>query len=102
MARFLDVFNHRILSLFYRAWAVAQKSADYDRPAESRFATFIGSLFGLGMESLQHRDAGARPREALTSPGRLACQTRNAEGLEAILQDFFEIRTRILEFSATG
>lgn len=97
MARFFDVFNHRILSLFYRAWAVAQKSADYDRPAESRFAAYIGSLFGLGMGSLQHRDP-VPDRAKLFFAGRLGCQTRNAEGLEAILQDFFEIRTRILEF----
>ena len=55
LARFLDVFNHRIISLFYRAWACAQKSVDFDRPDDARFATYIGSLIGIG----------ARPREAL-------------------------------------
>ncbi len=97
MARFLDVFNHRVISLFYRAWASAQKSVDFDRPPESRFVAYIGSLFGIGMESLQHRDA-IPDRAKLYFSGRLACQTRNAEGLGAILQDFFGVPTRILEF----
>ncbi|MEO6784710.1 MAG: type VI secretion system baseplate subunit TssG [Chthoniobacteraceae bacterium] len=97
-ARFLDVFNHRFVSLFYRAWAAAQKSADYDRPEQSRFAAYIGSLFGVGMKSLLDRDA-VPDRAKLYFSGRLACQTRNAEGLHAILEGFFGIRTIIEEFS---
>jgi type VI secretion system protein ImpH len=97
MARFLDVFNHRVISLFYRAWASAQKSVDFDRPAQARFVDYIGSMFGIGMKSLQHRDE-VPDRAKLYFSGRLSCQTRNSEGLGAILQDFFGIRTIILEF----
>jgi type VI secretion system protein ImpH len=97
-ARFLDVFNHRFLSLFYRAWAAAQKSVDYDRPEESRFVAYIGSMFGIGMKSLHGRDS-VPDRAKLYFSGRLACQTRNAEGLHAILEGFFGIRTVIEEFS---
>ena len=97
-SRFLDVFNHRFISLFYRAWAVAQKSVDYDRPDESRFAAYIGSLFGIGMKSLLNRDS-VPDRSKLYFSGRLACQTRNAEGLHAIIEGFFGIRTIIEEFS---
>lgn len=97
MARFLDVFNHRVLSLFYRAWASAQKSVDFDRPEEARFVPYIGSLFGIGMDNLRHRDE-IPDRAKLYFSGRLACQTRNAEGLGAILQDFFGTPTTILEF----
>ena len=97
-SRFLDVFNHRFISLFYRAWAAAQKSVDYDRPDESRFAAYIGSLFGIGMKSLLNRDS-VPDRSKLYFSGRLACQTRNAEGLHAIIEGFFGIRTIIEEFS---
>ena len=97
-ARFLDLFNHRFLSLFYRAWAASQKSVDFDRPDESRFTAFIGSLFGVGMKSLLGRDQ-VPDRAKLYFSGRLACQTRNAEGLHAILEGFFGIRTVIEEFS---
>ncbi len=97
-AAFLDVFNHRVLSLFYRSWAAAQKTVDFDRPDESRFAAYIGSLFGIGMPSLLNRDA-VPDRAKLYFSGRLVSQTRNAEGLEAIVESFFGIPTVIEEFS---
>lgn len=95
---FFDVFHQRLLSLFYRAWAVNQKSVDMDRPEESRFATYIGSLCGIGMESLRNRDA-VHDWAKLFYSGRLVCQTRNAEGLEAIIADYFGLRTVIETFS---
>ncbi len=52
------------------------------------------------MESLRNRDE-VPDRAKLYFSGRLACQTRNAEGLGAILQDFFGVRTEILEFFGT-
>ena len=48
LASFLDVFHHRMLSLFYRAWADAQPTVHYDRADEDRFSVYIGSLIGTG------------------------------------------------------
>ena len=97
MMAFFDIFHHRLLSLFYRAWAVNQKSADMDRPQDARFTFYIGSLFGIGAESLRNRDM-VPDNAKLHYSGRLACQTRNAEGLEAIISDFFCIPARVLTF----
>ena len=54
-SRFADIFHHRMLSLFYRAWANAQPTASYDRPETDRFGNYVGALFGLGMPSLLDR-----------------------------------------------
>ena len=70
LARFFDVFHHRMLALFYRAWAQAQPTASLDRPYDDRFADFVGSLIGIGSPLLRRRDAGRRPRQAV--PRRLA------------------------------
>ena len=51
----------------------------------------------MGMDSLRNRDL-LPDRAKLYFAGRLSCQSRNAEGLESILEDFFEIPTRIDEF----
>jgi type VI secretion system protein ImpH len=97
LVRFLDIFHHRILSLFYRAWADAQPSVSLDRPAEDRFAIYLGSLLGLGMSSLRERD-GFPDWAKLHFAGRLAAQARNCEGLTAIVGAFFGLPVKTEEF----
>lgn len=96
-ARFLDIFHHRLLELFYRAWGNAQPTVSFDRPELDRFATYTGALFGLGMPMLRRRDA-IPDFTKLHYAGRLACQTRHAEGLQAILADFFKLPIAIEQF----
>src|ERR1022692_3018480 len=95
---FFNLFHHRLISLFYRAWAANQKVVDLDRPTDRRFAVYIGALFGIGMEALQERDAVSDTAK-LFFAGRLACQTRNAEGLEAILREYFAIPSEVQPFT---
>ncbi len=59
LARFADVFHHRLLTLFYRVWAAAQPTVSLDRPEADRFGTYVAALFGLGLPSLVERDAMA-------------------------------------------
>jgi type VI secretion system protein ImpH len=97
LVRFLDVFHHRILALFYRAWADAQPTVSLDRPTEDRFATYLGSLLGLGMPSLRDRDEFP-DRAKLFFAGRFAAQQRNCEGLTAIVGAFFGLPVKVEEF----
>ena len=64
-SRSSNIFHHRMLSLFYRAWAVNQKAADLDRPDVHDFARYIGSFFGLGMADAAQPRRRARLGEAL-------------------------------------
>ncbi len=97
LVRFVDLFHHRMLSLYYRAWAQAQPTVAFDRPSADRFASLIGSLFGLGMPSLRDRD-GMSDLVKLHFSGRLALQTRPAEGLRAIIADYFKLPVEIEQF----
>lgn len=97
LVSFLDIFNHRMISLFYRAWACNQQSVSHDRKDEDRIAVYIGSLFGIGDDSFRNRDA--LPDVAkLHYSGRFVCQTRNVEGLREILEDYFGITVDIQQF----
>ncbi len=108
---FYDIFHHRLISLFYRAWAMTQKTVDFDRGADMessgtltgdawsgpRFALYLGATFGLGMEALRNR--GPIPDTAkIFFAGRLSCLTRNAEGLQAILGQYFEVPAKLEPF----
>lgn len=97
LARFADIFHHRMLCLYYRAWANSQPTVSYDRPETDRFAFYVGSLFGLGTDTLRHRDP--LPDHAkLYYAGHFGGQTRHADGLVAILRGFFGVRVRVDEF----
>jgi type VI secretion system protein ImpH len=98
--RFADIFHHRALSLFYRAWADSRPTISFDRPEQDRFSTYIGALIGLGLDSLRDRDAMPHLTK-LHFAGRFANQTRNAEGLSAILSSFFTMPVRIECFVGT-
>jgi len=94
---FLDIFHHRFLSLFYRAWAQGQPTVSLDRPGEDRFATYVASLIGYGSTAFKNRDA--LPDFAkLAHAGLLSREVRNAESLAALLQDFFKLPVKVEEF----
>lgn len=95
-AAFIDLFNHRFISLFYRAAVSSRKAVDFDRPEEARFHAFIGSFIGLGTAATQHR-MGVPDTAALYFSGHFACPTHHAQGLCGILADFTGAPVHILE-----
>lgn len=97
LARFLDIFHHRFLALFYRGWAQAQPTVSFDRPQEDRFADYVGSLVGIGTPNVQDRDA-AGDHIKLFFAGWLTRQIRNADGLAAILQGYFGLPVQVENF----
>lgn len=98
LVHFLDVFHHRLLSLFYRAWAEAQPTVSLDRPGEDAFGRWIAALAGYGMRSLRERDAvpdGAK----LAGAGLLARGVRSAETLAQLLGQFFGVPVEVRSWS---
>ena len=46
---FLDIFHHRMVSLFYRAWEKTHFFAAYERGVEDRLSDYVGDLAGVGL-----------------------------------------------------
>lgn len=94
---FLDLFHHRVLSLFWRAAADSQPAIELDRPAEDRFAVYFGALAGYASGATADREPTV-DRARRHWIGHFARQVRNAEGLQALLAGFFGTSVRIEEF----
>jgi type VI secretion system protein ImpH len=94
LQRFMDTLTHRYALLFYRAWAQAQPVLSLDRPEDTRFARRLGSLAGLGDEALLARDA-VGDHAKLHFIGRLARQTRDADGLLTWCRSEFDVNVSI-------
>ncbi|CAD6552046.1 hypothetical protein LMG28727_05330 [Paraburkholderia kirstenboschensis] len=97
LVAFADMFHHRMLSLFYRAWADAQPTVQFDRPTQDRFRTYIGALIGIATPQLEERDALPDQYKRFFA-GRLVPQARNAEGLKGFLEHYFGVPVCVLEF----
>jgi len=95
--RFADMFHHRLLLLFYRAWAQAQPAVSLDRPEEDRFADYVGSLIGVGGREWRERDA-APTHSRLGFAGILSRQVRNADGLGHLLSGYLAMKVGVEQF----
>lgn len=94
---FLDMFHHRLLSLFWRAMADARPAIECDRPSQDRFARQLGSLASFGLPALAHPDR--RVDQARRHwVGHFSRQRHDPEGLRKLLAGFFRTGVSIEEF----
>jgi type VI secretion system protein ImpH len=96
---FFDLFNHRLISMFHRAWEKYRLPAAYERhaPDEDPVTSCLMALAGLDTPHLRGRLAVAD--EAIAHyVGHYAHWPRSVVALEAILSDFFERPVRIEQF----
>lgn len=115
----LDLFNHRLTSLFYRAWEKYRPFLERERPGADRaevdpdpFTQGLLSFIGLGTPSLRDRLVlggfgptlrSARPPgiddfSLIHYAGLLSRRPASAIGLRAILLDHFGLGVEILQF----
>ncbi len=97
LVRFLDLFHHRWLALFYRAWAQAQPHVNRDRPKADRFTTYIGAFVGAAPAAFRDRDTVVDEAKFF-HVGTLIRQVRNADGLTMILRHFFGVPVKVEQF----
>ena len=96
LKNFLDMFHHRMISLYYRSWAKNQQTVSFER-SDDPIGRHIGSLVGRGNASARPSD-GIPGAARLFFAGRLIHPTVNAEGLAAILSGYFRTPARITQF----
>lgn len=94
---FLDIFNHRMVSLFYRAWEKYRFGVPYERGERDRLTQYLLDFIGLGTPGLEGRQA-VSDQSLVFYTGLLAQQPRSAEALENILVDYFDVPVEVRQF----
>jgi type VI secretion system protein ImpH len=95
--RFLDVFNHRFIQLFFRAWADSRPIVQHDRPDADRFVAYIGSAIGIGSEPYRNRDSIPDVAK-LGFSGLFGAQAKCASRLAGAVCGLFNVNAEIEEF----
>lgn len=103
LADFLDLFNHRAISHFYRAWEKYRFPLGYERASLNETAE--DDLFQHGLYCcLGFGTGGLRGRQQIDDEcllyygGHFAHFPRNAVSLESVVTDYFELPARVLQF----
>jgi type VI secretion system protein ImpH len=98
LAAFLDLFNHRAVSLFYRAWQRTRFQVNYGAGARDLFSRYLLDFLGLGTHGL--RDRQDIEDEALMHYiSLIGMQSRSATALEQVLADYFEVPVEVQQFT---
>lgn len=95
--RFFDIFHHRLLLFFFRAWRESQPTASRDHPANDHFATYLSALVGRALPEWQDRDSIHDDAKRFYS-GQLGRRVRNETSLAAILTGYFDVDMRIASY----
>jgi type VI secretion system protein ImpH len=98
---FFDVLNHRLISLFYRAWEkhriVVGCERSFLRGGKDTFADDLFALMGMGTKGL--REQLLLPeRTLLRYTGLLVSRRHSADALRQCLADYFEVPVYIQQF----
>jgi type VI secretion system ImpH/TssG family protein len=94
---FLDIFNHRLLSLLYRIRKMHRIAFENETPGRDKISKYLFSIIGLGTDGLMGR-MQVRDRSLLHYAGLLSQQPRSIIGLERLLADYFKIEVKGHQF----
>lgn len=93
---FLDIFNHRMLSLFFRALEKYRYHLLFEAGGQDRFSGYLLSLIGRGTDHMPQD----RPVEAIRLmryAGILSQMPRCMSNLAGMLRDYLKVNVRILQ-----
>jgi type VI secretion system protein ImpH len=97
LAAFLDLFHHRLITLFYLAWKKHRFPENYRPGAGDILSRYLLSLSGLGTTGLT--DTIGLPEESLSFyTGLLSRPVASAVAIEAAVEYFADARVRVEQF----
>ncbi|MGX5799745.1 type VI secretion system baseplate subunit TssG [Bradyrhizobium sp. Arg314] len=94
---FVNILQHRMIALYYRAWADAHPAVQVERSVGGRVRAMLDAMAGIGLPGTQDPELDVvRLRQA----GSLANQVDGAERLTLFLATAFKVPVQIKEFVA--
>jgi type VI secretion system protein ImpH len=97
---FLDIFHHRLITLFYEAWERHRFPALWERNAPDGVSTALRALLGLGTPGLTGRQK-VSDKVLMFYAGLLILQSRPASALEQLLEDYFQVPALVHQFTGS-
>ncbi len=99
---FLDIFQHRAVSLFHEAWRKHRLPLQFERDRRERYLPLVLSLAGLGEAALRGRlgprEGGVADDALAYYAGLLQRRAVSAHHLQRVLADYFGVPVQVTQF----
>jgi type VI secretion system protein ImpH len=96
IANFLDMFHHRFMTHFYRAWYQSQSATTLDRKENEIFTRYVAWLGGDEVEEAAQTKLPTHTRWAFLA--QRIRQARNPDGMTSALSFFFQVPVHLTEY----
>ncbi|MBZ9857275.1 type VI secretion system baseplate subunit TssG [Mesorhizobium sp. CA13] len=94
---FVNILQHRMIALYYRAWADAQPAVQVERAVGGRIRAMLAAMAGIGLPGTQNIELDT---VKLRQAASLASQVEGPERLTLFLAEAFKVPVQIKEFIA--
>lgn len=95
---FLDLFNHRMLSLFYRASVEFEPSVNLDRVDGNSLEEMLSAIGGYATPASRRRD-GIPDHVKRFNAGWMGRVCKSPDGIKALLAQYFDLEVKVEEFT---
>lgn len=99
---FLDIFQHRAVSLFYQGWQKHRLELQYEFDRQQRFLPLLLSFAGVGQQALHHRlnarAGGVSDQTIAFFSGLFQRHSVAAETIQKVLSVYFAVPVTLTQF----
>ena len=96
MWAFFDIFTHRAVSMFYRAWRKYRFPVSYER-GQDEFTSYLFDMAGLGTRGMTGT-LGVNEESLLPYTGLISQKPHSQSALQNFLGDYFDIPAKAEQF----
>lgn len=98
---FVNILQHRMIALFYRAWADAHPGVQVERAVGGRVRSMMEAMAGIGLPDTHNAADPDLDAVKLRQAAALASQVDGPERLTLFVAEAFNVPVRLKEFVAS-
>ena len=99
---FLDIFQHRAVSLFYESWRKNRLAVQFETDRRNKFLPLVLSLAGTGQNALRERlragEGGVADDTLAYFSGNLQHKPVSARVIQQMITEYFRVPVRLDQF----
>jgi type VI secretion system protein ImpH len=99
LTNFLDMFHHRMISFYYRAWADSQLTVNADRPDSDNFRKYLSSLIGINDIHSSDKETEELSEIKIYNSAHYIKKEFSSDDLVSVLKSYIKLPLKVIQFA---